>query len=271
MISMGAFAFLSHMSNRSTFCFTIIGLIFTIACSPAQTPVIGVEVLSPDSVTRSGKVTVAMWKHPHVTIVEVPDTLVFYYLPRNDASLDSIARRENLRCLINGSFFNGARGNASHAGWLSLYGHRVTPLMDDRQLTHVVRNNGTKRTIEFLPARSFVASEDPHLLEFQTGPLVIEMGRIRADLIRSSINGPTPHTRSLLATLDQRRCFFITVTDLVTLTDLAATLLRLSVFQNGRLDVINLDGGSSVALHLRDHPGLNSNADDRLPILIGFR
>ncbi len=130
---------------------------------------------------------------------------------------------------------------------------------------------GLKRTIEFLPARSFVATDDPQLLEFQTGPLVIEMGRIREDLIRTSINGSTRHTRSLLATLDQHRCFFITVTERVALADLAAMLRRLSVFQNGRLDVINLDGGSSVALYLRDVPGSNSNADDRLPILIGFR
>jgi exopolysaccharide biosynthesis protein len=143
--------------------------------------------------------------------------------------------------------------------------------MDDRQLTHVVRSNGTKRTIEFLPARSFVATDDPQLLEFQTGPLVMEMGKIREDLIRASINGSTRHTRSLLATLDQRRCFFITVTERVALADLAAMLRRLSVFQNGRLDVINLDGGSSVALYLRDVPGANLNADDRLPILIGFR
>jgi exopolysaccharide biosynthesis protein len=259
------------MSNRSITCLTVIGLTFTIACSSAQTPAIGSEVLSPDSIARSGNVMVAMWKHPSMTIVEVPDTLVFFYLPRNNLPLDSVARRENLRCLINGSFFNGARGNASHAGWLSLYGHRITPLMDDRQLTHVVRSNGTKRTIEFLPARSFVSSGDPHLLEFQTGPLVIEMGRIQEDLIRSSINGPTRHTRSLLATLDRHRCFFITVTEQVTLIDLAATIRRLSVFQNGRLDVINLDGGSSVALYVREVPGVNSNADDRLPILIGFR
>ncbi len=259
------------MSNRSLTCLTGIGLIFTIASSPAQTPDIDSEVLSPDSIARSGNVIVAMWNAPRVTIVEVPDTLVFCYLPQNDAPLDSIARRQNLRCLINGSFFNGARGNASHAGWLSMYGCRVTPLMDDRQLTHIVRNNGTKRTIEFLPVRSFVASEDSQLLEFQTGPLVIEMGRIREDLIQSSINGPTRHTRSLLATLDQHRCFFITVAERVTLTDLAATLLRLSVFQKGRLDVLNLDGGSSVALYVRDLPGVNSNADDHLPILIGFR
>jgi hypothetical protein len=215
-------------------------------------------------------VVAAIWKHPHVTVVEVPDTLVFCYLPRNDAPLDSIARRESLRCVINGSFFEGPRGNASHAGWLSLYGLKVTPVMDDRQLTHIVRNNGTQRTIEFLPVRPFEASNDTRLLEFQTGPLIIENGRIREDLIRASINGSSRHTRTLLATLDHRRCFFITVTDRVTLTELADTLLRLNVFQDARLDVVNLDGGSSVALYFRDIPGLNSNADDRLPILIGF-
>jgi hypothetical protein len=248
------------------------GVVLTLAFafSPAQTQSPNRVVLSPDSSVRSSDVMVSMWKHPHVAVVEVPDTFVFCYLPRNEVTLDSIARREKLRCVINGSFFEGARGNASHAGWLSLYGLKVTPVMDERQLTHVVRNNGTQRTIEFLPARPFATSTNPCLVEFQTGPLVIENGRVREDLIRSSINGSSRHTRSLLATLDHRRCFFITVTDRVTLTDLADTLLRLSIFQRGRLDVVNLDGGSSVALYVRDVPGVNCNTNDRLPILIGF-
>jgi len=40
--------------------------------------------------------------------------------------------------------------------------------------------------------------------------------------------------------------------------------------QGGRLDVLNLDGGSSVTLYLRDARGWDYNAGDRLPILIGF-
>jgi exopolysaccharide biosynthesis protein len=205
-----------------------------------------------------------------MVIVGVPDTVVFCYHPRNDAPLDSIARRERLRCVINGSFFNGVRGNAGHAGWLSLYGKQVTPLMDDRQLTHVVRINGAKHATTCLPARSFSPSTDPGDVEFQTGPLVVDNGRIREDLIRSSINGSSAHTRTLLATLDHRRCFFITVSERVTLSDLAATLVRLGIFKKGRLDVVNLDGGSSVALYVRDVPYANVNVDDRLPILIGF-
>jgi exopolysaccharide biosynthesis protein len=123
----------------------------------------------------------------------------------------------------------------------------------------------------FLPVRSFLPSKDPQVLEFQTGPLIIENSSIREDLIRSSINGSTDHRRTLLATLDHRRCFFITVTDKVMLGDLAATLLQLSIFQAGTLDVINLDGGSSVSLYVRDIPRVNCNVDDCLPILIGFQ
>lgn len=262
------------MNNRSLVLRTLLtffGLTLSCAFSQSQQPDADFQVLFPDSLVQNRGVMVATWNHPQLMVVEVPDTIIIYYLPQNEASIDSIARKNNLRCIINGSFFKGVRGNATHAGWLSLYGERIEPLMDDRQLTHIVRSNGAHRTIDFLPVRTFVPSEDPQTIEFQTGPLVIANGAIQQDLIRSSINGPTPHTRSLLATLDQRRCFFITVTDRVTLADLAARLLRLSVFQQGKLDVVNLDGGSSVALYLRDTPDHNYNADDRLPILIGFR
>jgi hypothetical protein len=245
-------------------------LAFIFASGPAQTLPGTPAVLRPDTVATIGNVTVTRWHSPRMTVVEVPDTLVFWYRPHNDAPLDSVARREDFRCLINGSFFDGARGDAGHAGWLSQYGLRISPLRDDRQLTHIVRCNGTTRIVEFLSARSFETSGDHALLEFQTGPLIIDGGDIRADLIQSSINGPTRHTRSLLATLDRHRCFLITVTEQVRLFDLAATVQRLSIFQNGRLDVINLDGGSSVALFLRDVHDANYNVDDRLPILIGF-
>ena len=244
-------------------------LLLTVEAS-AQPGISVSGILIPDSTIRSGDITVRIWQHPRMTIVEIPDTLVFLYLPRNDLPLDSIARKNNLRGIVNCSFFDGVRGNARHAGWLSLYGERVTPLLDDRQLSHIVRFSGTSRKIECVPVKSFVPTRDQAVLEFQTGPLVIDSGKVRDDLITRSINGSTPHTRTLLAVLDRRQPFFVTVTDRVSLSELGAILRRISIFQHGRLDVVNLDGGSSVALYLRDLSGLNYNAGDRLPILIGF-
>jgi exopolysaccharide biosynthesis protein len=113
-------------------------------------------------------------------------------------------------------------------------------------------------------------SRDPRLVEFQTGPLIIEDGRIRSDLITASINGSSRHTRSLLATMDHRRCYLIAATERMTLVEVAAALLRVPDFRHGRLDVINLDGGSSVALYVQGTRGLWYNEADHLPILIGF-
>ncbi len=270
MTSAITIAFLPHMSPRSSAFTFALGLTCACACSPAQIPPGDSSLLSPDTVATTGTMTVTQWHSPRMTVVEVPDTLVFWYRPHNELPLDSVARREAFRCLINGSFFDGARGNAGHAGWLSLFGLRISPLRDDRQLTHIVRWNGRTQAVQFLPTPSFEPSADPVLVEFQTGPLIIDGGKIQTHLIQSSINGATRHTRTLLATLDGHRSFLITVREQVTLFELAARLQRLSIFQHGRLDVINLDGGSSVALFLRDIPDANYNVDDRLPILIGF-
>jgi hypothetical protein len=225
----------------------------------------------PDTTFMSGSLRIMSWKSPAMTVVPVADSLVFLYDSHNGATVDSVGRKNDLRCIVNGSFFSGVRGDAHHAGLLARYGRLVSPAIADRQLTHVVRINSTAQSVTFLPAQTFIPSGDPHAVEFQTGPLVIEGGEVREDLIRSSINGLTAHTRTLLATLDGRHCFFVTVTEKVALNKLAVLLRGLEMFQEGRLDVINLDGGSSVALYLRDAPGWSYNAGDRLPILIGFR
>ena len=258
------------MVQPATHCMIALLTASAIAFANAQTRTESTQPCRPDSTVTLGDFVVMSWHHPRMTVIGVPDTLGFLYRPHNDAPLDSVARQEHFRCIVNASFFDGVRGNATHAGFLSLYGHPLTPAMDDRQLTHIVRIDGTLGSIAFLPVRSFLPSDNPHAVEFQTGPLVIDSGVIRNDLIRSSINGSTPHTRTLLATLNRHRSFLITVTDRVSLFELADILPRLDVFQGKRLDVINLDGGSSVALYIRDLPRWNYNADDRLPILIGF-
>ena len=254
---------------RQIFIVAVCGSLFGLRC-PAQTGIGADSVWPPDTAVTTDSVSVWAWSHPHMIIVSVPDTLTFLYRPQNTLPLDSLAVVEDLRAVVNGSFFDGVRGDARHAGWLSLYGKRIMPLMDDRQLTHVVRISNGGKTIECIPVPGFRPSAESGDLEFQTGPLILDNGVLREDLIQSSINGSTPHTRTLLAILDRTRVFSVTVTDRITLSDLGAMLKRLSILRGVRLDVINLDGGSSVALYLRGTQGFNFNAGDRLPILIGF-
>ena len=224
----------------------------------------------PDTAFTAGGIGIMSWKSPAMTVIRVPDTLSFLYLPRNNASVDSVARGYGLRCLINGSYFSGVRGDASHAGLLCYHGRLLAPPLSDRQLTHVVRINSAAHRVDFFTAQSYVPAADPGLVEFQTGPLIIENGKIRKELIDSSLNGRTKHARTLLATLDNRLCFFVTVTEKVGLYEIAGFLRRIDAFQKGKLDVVNLDGGSSVALYVRDATAVNFNEADRLPVLIGF-
>ena len=55
------------------------------------------------------------------------------------------------------------------------------------------------------------------------------------------------------------------------LDELGHYLTSLAVFANKRLDVVNLDGGPSVALYVEKYPELNYNAEARLPILLGVK
>jgi len=235
---------------------------------PAGTP--PDTAYEPDTTYMSGNMRVYCWHSPRITVIGVPDTLRFIYDGGNSATVDSVARREGLRCVVNGSFFDGVRGSAVHAGWLSLYGHRESALKTDPELTHVVRLDGRARSIDYIPSASFTHAGDSGCIEFQTGPLIVDGGGIRRDLINASLNGLTGHARTLIASFGRHRLYLVSVPEPVTLLEIASRLLRLSVFRGGRLDVVNLDGGSSVALYVRDIPGLNVNAGDRLPVLMGF-
>lgn len=134
------------------------GFALALSVSMAQTQAGGSGKAVPDTTFMSGALRIMLWKSPAITVVPVADTLVFLYNPHNGASVDSVARKNNLRCLINGSFFSGARGDAHHAGLLGLYGRLVSPAIADRQLTHVARINSTAHSVTFLPAQSSVSS-----------------------------------------------------------------------------------------------------------------
>ena len=144
-------------------------------------------------------------------------------------------------------------------------------MIADPQLTHIVVKSKKQGAIRFVPALRYTSNEKQFALEFQTGPLVIENGRLARRLIQKSVNGPGAYRRTLLAMTDLKQVYFITVRAQVSLEALGNFLLRASVFSGKRLDVVNLDGGSSVALWAKDLPKLNFNQDARLPILLGVR
>jgi hypothetical protein len=230
-----------------------------------------VSRILPDTTLHDGKVNVFTYTTLGMTIVSVPKTFEYVYMPEDPDSVRVVGARRGYRYLVNASFFDGDRLHATHAGWLRIGGRILAPLKKDRQLTHVVRYEAGSGKVRYIPYQEFSPSADTNALEFQTGPMIIENGRVAAKYIRESINGLGAYPRTLIATVDRRRVFLIVVRRPVALDTLAGSLLRLSLFRKGRIDVVNLDGGASVALYSSAHPGLCYNDAARLPLLLGIR
>ncbi|MBD2075843.1 phosphodiester glycosidase family protein [Phormidium sp. FACHB-592] len=173
--------------------------------------------------------------------------------------------------MINGSFFDGTYAKAKHAGWLWILGQNYALIKQDPQLTHIALYNTKNQQIQFVDYQNFTPSRSNEVIEFQSGPIVVENSQVAKPYIAKSLNGSAPYTRSLLAVTDNRTKYFITVRKPIRLDDLANYLLSLEIFAGKRLDVLNLDGGPSVALYSRELINLRYNDTAQLPILLGAR
>lgn len=247
------------------------GAIFLLLLQLWGQPSLSQNFISPDKVYRDGPNEISVYNDFGMTIVSVHYGFEFLFVPDDVDALESIARANYFRFVINGSYFDNSALHAGHSGWLRIYGKTYSPLRPDVQLTHVVRFDSASMKTTFINMDGFTPGNDDHSIEFQTGPLIIDSNKVAFSLIQHSINGPGRYKRTLMAVADNSVIYLITVRNRVSLDSLANYLLSLAIFASHRLDVVNLDGGSSVALFARNHPELNYNEGARLPMLIGVK
>jgi len=203
-----------------------------------------------------------------MTIVELSGKdLEYFYFKQNPPKISDLAMRNNCEVAINASYFSGTKLSATHVGLLSIWGRQHVPIGSENQLTHAAVFYKQSKTVRFFDANSYKSSVQNDVIEFQTGPLVLDDGEVQKSFVNNSVNGTTRHKRLLLATDETNRIFIIVVREKVNLIELANYLRSLNVFGK-ELDVINLDGGKSVALWDRYYPEVNYNSNDRLPLVI---
>jgi len=226
--------------------------------------------IAPQLIQRS-EVTVQNEPRFGITMLKIRGPLDFLFSQRGFRSLKSAARAGAYRYLVNGSYFDVSVQGFQHAGWLSIQEVKYSPVKADQQLTCLVRYDLKADTLAYasLSAVQPVSSSDCIL--FQTGPLVIDQGRIDSVSIKRSINGSSLHLRTLLGSDSAGYKYLLITREPVTLYDLVNYLLELDLFKTQSVSFVNLDGGSSTALYAREQPGLDFNASARLPILLGVR
>jgi len=222
----------------------------------------------PDSIVKDDDVMIYQFNKYDIIIVSFVGNFDFIYQPSQTLSVKTVAIESNYRYLVNGSFFEASK---EHAGWLSVLGQEKTPLKEDPQLSHIIQFNPNTGELSFVEAKLFRPSTHRNNIEFQSGPLIIDGNQVTTKYIEQSLNGLLPFKRTLLAYTeeDQRKYLMITKKD-VKLDELADYLLTISVFLGKTLHVVNLDGGTSVALYSQTHPELSVNEGAILPILLGL-
>jgi exopolysaccharide biosynthesis protein len=241
--------------------------------SPVEVPRDTTQVhgITPDETITDGNITVYSYlKDPSLRIVSIPDSIHYVYSPKNTKTFLQIAKDMNFRYMINATYFSGSARDASHAGWLWIYGTLYEQVAEDKQLTHIVSINRLSKKISYTYYKDFKSELDKDCLEFQTGPLIIENSKLAEDCIKSSINGLRNAPRTMLASLDNKQMFFIISESSRDLITLGNYIMKLSVFYGKRLDVVNLDGGPSTALYSKNYSKLNYNDEAVLPFHLGI-
>lgn len=229
-------------------------------------------VIKPDDVYQDRNITVYSYKILDIVIVTVPDKLDFLYIPKDVKPFGIMAKENNFRYQINSSYFAGTHTDAKHCGWLKIYGKQVdSSIMEDKQLKYITRIDKNSKMMENFYYKDFKPEQNENTLEFQTGPLVIENSLLADTAIRSSINWQRITQRTLIACTEKKNLFLISVREGADLIELGKLLLKLSVFKGKCLDVMNLDGGSSVSFYSKNIPELNYRLKTQLPLLIGIK
>lgn len=190
------------------------------------------------------------------------------YNPEQEIIVRDIAKDNVFDIVINGGYFNT---DNEYAGALIIDGKIISrPAPLDQQLSHVVTYNSNNKTYEFKKTTEFQSSTQ-YDLAFQTGPLFLLDNNLQSEFINNSANGTGEYLRSFLGTTSEGEVFVGITLKKYSLEDLADYLLELDIFKNKTINVINLDGGSSVSLYLGENSKFNYGQYKILPILIGFK
>lgn len=191
----------------------------------------------------------------------LPNSIEYFYKPGNSDTLGSICYMEEA-CINAGYFLE----NGAHAGLLTINGTRFVAIApNDKQLTHVVSYKDG--LLSFIQNSDYVFDANS-TFEFQSGPLVVDKGQIRTDLINASNNGNFSTFRSFVGLTEEGNIFIGITTKQVDLVSMGE-FLKTSLGEN--ITVMNLDGGSSISIYFQDSSLNSFGINKLLPNILKIR
>ena len=175
--------------------------------------------------------------------------------------------------LVNGGYHDGHYAEPRLEGLLSLRGKTAGELKaGDLQLTHVMSIDAAGRIASFRAAEAGIAARlETNHSHVQSGPLILDEGKIAVAAIERSVNGKDPYKRTAIGRTAAGETIIVVAKTPQTLANLARLVLRINDYDRRRLTLLNLDGGPSTAIHSNQSPRLSYGADKITPVGFALR
>lgn len=251
-------------------------IVILISCSASKAPITVIEekpVENPFTITQIDSL--------HMTIIRIPEISEFLFLNDPARPLAEVALDSGYALAVNASYFDyekplpldRTKTRFLHAGFLRIKDSLYADLMaEERQLTTLLAYDFEWDHAEYFTLDELKDTEAFDLV-VQTGPQIIRDGIVQEEEIKNSINGMGEHARTAFASVDGEDHYIILVQKTllgggIDLIKMGEVLLESGLFK-GNLNVVNLDGGSSTSLYMRDRPEMTfSSGRQILPALI---
>lgn len=187
---------------------------------------------------------------------------------------------QNYSTLINGSYFSKMEWGIYPSGFLYFSGQIYTEfLTEDKQITHMYCQKNNR--IDIWENSRYVSEEDTIQkcdTAFQAGPLIYSLhdNHVSENLaLKTYIWSAHPRTIMVIfeSSEGKQDIWFLTVYKDKTFTQIRDMILSETRFYATykNIDILNLDGGSSVAYRSQKYPELNFWKAKTLPIVFGIR
>ncbi|MGL5001724.1 MAG: phosphodiester glycosidase family protein, partial [Casimicrobium sp.] len=142
----------------------------------------------------------------------------------------------------------------------------------DRQLTHVFSLDRNGRFAAVREASTTLPEKlDTSGVHIQSGPLILDDGKLATNFIEGSLNGSDAYKRTALGRTRAGETVIVIAKTPRTLAELAKIVLSANNYASRGLTLINLDGGPSTAIHANAVRGLSYGADKITPVGFGLR
>ncbi|MCE1190404.1 MAG: phosphodiester glycosidase family protein [Ignavibacteria bacterium] len=204
--------------------------------------------------------------HADLIIVKIHEISEYVFIPNPTLSLKEYAEKEKLQIVVNASYFDGY-GPYTPAGYLKIKDSLYSQVKIDRQLQYCFDYNIQTRLLKIFPITHLESPTNSIIV--QTGPLLMQHDTVCYKSIEDCINGTRITARTAIAS-DLAGLYIVISRRGYKLTEFAEKCKNSGIFSHD-LQLINLDGGSSTALFIKEHPELSFHSEKILPILIGVK